>query len=414
VIKSKLYQRLFRPEWQLRKDVDSKSYFANTMQGSRKTYYITSSHKTGWRGNYAVIDDSLSAENRFNAAVKESVFDSWENVISTRVNRSQHHAYVIIMQRLAYDDLVGRLIDKYGDRYVQLILSNEYEPEYHCKTPIFSDPRTIPGELLAPDFFPAERTEESKFSLRDEYVGQFLQRPMPLGGLKFESQYFQHWRWSPHNKVIELMHRDGRLEHINLNKCEQFISIDLAVGTKKKNDSTSMGRWALTHDCNLILLERIKIQAKEGEVVDAAKNFYNDKKWGTNSPSSVAVEDNGLGLPVAQHMAAEGLPVNYINVHQDKETMASSASIRLRGGQIFFPEYCVPWMHEFSLELTRFPGAAHDDDVSMVSIASNSVFEMKHGIKGAAQSFPNNIPRYNINKQASLPARRDLFGTNGH
>src|SRR5208282_3475300 len=231
VIRSKLYQKLFRPDWQLRSDVSSMGFFANDMHGARKTYYIGSSHKTGWRGNYIIIDDPLSAEDRYDVLVKNNVIESWDKVLSTRINQHQHHAFVVIMQRLATDDLVGYLISKYGNKYVKVILPVEFDPSQRCETPIFRDPRTAKGELLAPEFFPQARVDEAKETLGAvDFAAQYNHAHYLLGGDRFNDQYFQFYKYSTvSHKILELYHRSGKVDYIRVRTCQRFLSVDFAA-----------------------------------------------------------------------------------------------------------------------------------------------------------------------------------------
>src|ERR1700733_9951275 len=137
ILVSKKFQKLFHPEWRI--DKDSASLFSNTFYGNRKTYYMTSRKKTGWRGEYLIVDDPLSAEDRYDKNIKKQVVDTWDSTLWTRVNKTGHYAFVVIMQRLAEDDLVGHILEKYGDDYIQLILPNEYVSKRKCITPIYED-----------------------------------------------------------------------------------------------------------------------------------------------------------------------------------------------------------------------------------------------------------------------------------
>lgn len=424
VIKSKLYQDLFKPEWQLRADVNSMGYFSNTVHGSRKTYYIGSRKKTGWRGNYVIVDDPLSAEDRYDPRIKAEAIDSWEKVLSTRPNRSYHYAFVVVMQRLAEDDLAGYLIEKYGDKYVQLILPTEFDPSRRCETPIFRDPRTEPGELLAPDFFPSSSVAEIKFTLGElDYVAQYQHLPHPLGGNRFKQEYIQFWNFTDVQSIIELHYRSGRTDLFNLNHLYRFMSVDFAASEKTTSyrsggssgpsdpDSTSIGHWGVTHYGELILLYREKFQREDPYIIERLKAIYSMGNFGRTPPIAVYAEDNGLGKPLAQHAQSEGLPVEFVNVHKDKIVMSSSAVIRMRGGQIFLPSYdTYPWVHELIKELLSFPGGRHDDDVSMISIASLSLFEVRSGTPRSISTIPNNKPRINASRFQSNITDGNVIG----
>lgn len=413
IIRSKLYQKMFNPDWQLRSDVNSMGHFSNTMHGSRKTYYIGSARKTGWGGNYVIVDDPLSAENRFDARIKADVIDTWEKVMSTRANRSRHYAFVIIMQRLADDDLVGFLIRKYGEQYVQLVLPIEFDPSRRCETPIFRDPRTEPGELLAPDYFSQSVVDDIKFTLGEvDFSAQYQHLPYPLTGNIFKLEYLQFWKFSDVSQIIELHYNNGKVELVHVNNLWRFLSADLAVGEDKTNDSTSIGHWGVTKAGELLLLYREKFRESAPKVIERLKGIYSIGHFGKTPPTRVCIEANGLGKPIAQHASAAMLPVEEIHVHKDKSSMSASAVTRMANGMIFLPSYeTYPWVREMVEELLAFPGGAHDDDVSMISIASNSLFEVREGSPRSAVSSPNNKPRIDVNKLQCDMSKHGLFGS---
>jgi phage terminase large subunit-like protein len=426
VINSEKYQRMFRPDWKIKSDSNTKGFFENTLFGSRKTYYIRSSHKTGWRGNYVVVDDPLSAEHRYNKAIKLQCADTWDSTLWSRVNRQGRHAFVIIMQRLADDDLVGHVIEKYGQDYVQLILPNEFEPKRRCVTPIFRDPRTKEGELLCPRLMSEEKTVEAKSRLGPiDYEAQYQHNPIPLGGKRFRSEDFQYWHRTSNPLIIELHHRskisgpgsngNGKIDYLRVDLCQKVMSVDPACSEDEQNDFTSIGYFILTHKNELVLLKRISIQKDEYDIIEDTKTMFNSPEFGRNRPSVVYVEDNGLGKPIRQNMGLH-LPVQAVTVSKvDLNTRSATASVRIRGGQIFFPAFDeVDWMHEFSEQLTRFPSAKHDDDVSMLSIAANSIFEQSPESPTSVATNGPVKPRFDakrIQAGTARTSRGGLFGT---
>ena len=141
------------------------------------------------------------------------------------------------MQRLASDDLVGHIIEQGGDEYVKLILPNEFESKNKCSTYIngelfFEDPRTEEGELLSPALLSAEQTETLKSRmLSADYLAQYMHRPVPLGGNKFKTSYFQYWERTTLPYCINLKSRFGESHNqiIRTDRCSRFLSCDFAT-----------------------------------------------------------------------------------------------------------------------------------------------------------------------------------------
>lgn len=381
IIKSQEYIDLFDIEWRIVSSTDKKSFFKNSSNGNRKTYYMTSRKKTGWRGEFLVIDDPLSAEDRYDKNIKAQVIDTWDSTLWSRINRAGRSGRVIIMQRLSDDDLVGHIMSKPNHKYVCLIMPNEFDPKNRCVTPIFQDPRTEEGELLCPQIMSAEDTEDAKLSLGVvDYIAQYQHNPVPLGGDRFQSRYFQYWSTTVTNYIIQLNHRhaDGSIskEFHRIDRLPRLITCDVAADEKKRSDFTCLGLWAITDKHDLILLHRMLIKEDKTGIISAMRSLYDMQQWGRVPPMYIAIEDNGLGLPIAQNAQNSGLPIKKVHMHKDLLVMSATASVRIQGGQIFFPDYDVaPWMHEFVKELLSFPRGAHDDQVSMLSLAANDVFE---------------------------------------
>jgi predicted phage terminase large subunit-like protein len=427
IIQSNRYQKLFQPEWEIKSTINTKRYFANTMHGARKVYYMRSSHKTGWRATYVVVDDPLSAEHRYDKNIKEQCIDTWKTVMWSRANRSQHHAFIVVMQRLAEDDLAGYILDNYGDRYVKLILQNEFEPENRCVTyvpsspevPFFSDPRTKPNELLCPELFSEQDTAEAKVVLGEvDYIAQYQHRPIPLGGGRFKVQYFQYWKYSKMPYVVDLYHRSGKIDHIRIDRVSKFISADFASTEKTENDACSFGLWAMTNNNELMLLHRMNFREKEPQAIAYMKALFDMKQWGQIPPMYIAGENNGPGAALLDAMEAISLPVMRIHILKDKISRSTTAVVRIQSGQIFFPDYEVaPWMPEFVKELSSFPAGAHDDDVDMLSLAANTIYEASQGTGTPIVTVPTAEPRFNAARMKSDVSKSRLFtssaGRNG-
>lgn len=385
VVKSARYQRVFRPDWKIRMDVDSKGYYANTAHGSRRTYYMGSTHKTGWRGDHVIVDDPLSAEDRYNRRKKLAVVETWDKVLSTRVNPSGFKpAFVVIMQRLADDDLVGHIMENYSDQYEFLIMPSYFEPDSRCRTSIFEDPRAEEGELLFPQLYPAAELERLHAVLGEvDFSAQHQHRPYREGGNRFNSGQFQYWDYAQAGNpyLLTLHHRvSGAVEQVRSDRLTRFLTADVATSEATENDWTSVGTWLMTKKMEIVLLDRVKLQGEEPAVVAAIKGAWHDRRFGRSPPATVYMERNGPGGAVAQHLRSEGISVTDIPISRDKIVMSAPAVVRIEGGQVFFPDPDIaPWMHDFSRWVIGFPGARWDDDVTMLSLAANSVYESDSG-----------------------------------
>lgn len=157
LVESDWYQSTFRPTWELKDDQDVKTWFSNTAGGHRISYSVAAK-VTGKKGDVLLVDDANDARRVRSAVDRRAVIDWHDNAFSGRFADEKSSPEVVVGQRLDRDDLIGHLKRKGG--WEELRLSEEYEPEFHCRTSIWSDPRTEPGQFLRPNRFgPKERDD---------------------------------------------------------------------------------------------------------------------------------------------------------------------------------------------------------------------------------------------------------------
>lgn len=120
-----------------------------------------------------------------------------EGVISTRGAAADISLILfLVMQRLAEGDATD-VIREWGD-CEHLMLPMRYEPTHPVRDPKqptalgFVDPRSEPGELLAPERFPAPVVDQLEKTLRPHRAaGQLQQRPTNPSGDRFKREWFK-------------------------------------------------------------------------------------------------------------------------------------------------------------------------------------------------------------------------------
>lgn len=177
----------FQARWPLvlMGDQNQKTYYENDSTGFRQACAVAS--MTGRRGDRVAWDDPHSVEAALSDANRETALRVFQETLPTRLNNPEKSAIVIVMQRLHEADVSGFILSgDYG--YEHLCLPMEFEVDRCCSTSIgFTDPRTVDGELLFPERFPASVVERDKKVMGAMAVaGQFQQRPAPRGGGFFE------------------------------------------------------------------------------------------------------------------------------------------------------------------------------------------------------------------------------------
>lgn len=387
VFDSEWYRRTFEPTWKMAKDQNAKGFYTNTSNGNRYTFGLGAGGKLGWRGNKVVVDDPNNAMDRYNAEAKANAVKIFNTVLSSRVNDLSKGKFLVIQQRVAHDDFTGVLLEQEGtladlglETWEHLMIPAEFKPSRRFFTKIgWTDPRTEEGELFFPKKFPQKHLDLQRYvNLGEEdYAAQYDQSPVPAGGSRFNSDDFVYYD-NLGRGLVRLRRRNNVQDLINLNLCYTFVSVDLAASEKKSADYTVFSTWAVSKTFDLILLKVDRKRLTEPKIIEKAIALYSHVGYNGQRHVGFLVEDNGLGLPIAQAMQAAGIPTIFVHIHRtDKLVRSATAAIRMAAGQIFLPSPgSEPWLEEWIKEHVNFPGYSHDDQVDATSLAAEGVFRV--------------------------------------
>ena len=214
--------------------------FENNSMGWRKAMAFTS--LTGGRGDRVIIDDPHSVKTAESIVQREHVIRTFRESVPSRVMDPQTSAIVIVMQRLAEEDVSGVAI-KLGLGYVHLMLPMEFERDRACETRIgFKDPRTYDGEPLFPERWPREVIERDKRTLGAfAWAGQYQQRPQAQGPEGREVGAGAQALALPGAKVLTGIHACKRrqlgLAHADLHTALQRCRHKLAVQAHQRGSA---------------------------------------------------------------------------------------------------------------------------------------------------------------------------------
>ncbi len=188
LIKSEWYQSHWRDKYYVKYNADAKSKFENSKMGFRQSTSIQGGG-TGSRADRVCIDDPLKIEEAYSQTERDKVNKWYDEVGSMRGSDPRTSTEVIVHQRLHVEDITGHLL-KSGN-HVHFFVPLEFDPGHVCETPIWKDPRTIPGDCCWPARFTPEIVAEKKKTL-GFYGGQaqLQQRPEQLEGGIIRKQWF--------------------------------------------------------------------------------------------------------------------------------------------------------------------------------------------------------------------------------
>jgi len=292
LLKSTWYQRHWGKRVKISADRDSAGQFDNEAGGSRINTGIPESLGKG--GMIRILDDPNKSDEAEGGPVLESVLRAYDEVWSTRSNDPVNGAQILIMQRLAENDLTGHILAKNGRNVTHLYIPAEYEASRHCITVLgmpghryeWHDPRGLDdaGDLIPmPDrekrngtpFWPERNRvrqdrQGNPINDLDEQAREWgLQKALEIGSHAWSAQ-FQQIPVARGGNVIDA--RWWRLWEGDYPKLGTVVaSYDGASGEKQVNDYSACTVWGAFagprgRPC-LLLLDAWRVRAPLYDVV---------------------------------------------------------------------------------------------------------------------------------------------------
>lgn len=326
--------------WRLRDDQNAKSYFENDQKGFRFSMSV-GGRATGFRGNKIVVDDPLNAKEMHSSAARKECLFWWDKVMPTRLNDPRTGAKVIIMQRLHEEDLTGHLLRRGG--YEHLCLPTEFDPARASSTCIgWSDPRTVPGELLFPEMFNRVVVEGLKVDLgSDGYAGQHGQLPSPAEGGLFKRDWWRYYKVAP-----------AEFD-------EMLQSWDMTFKDTDGSDFVVGQVWG-RKGASKYLLDQVRDRMGFSATCQAVVNL--SAKW----PNAVAklIEDKANGPAVIDALSKKVSGLIAVEPQGGKLARAYAAQPEAEAGNVYLPDPSIaPWINDWVEEFAAFPNGLNDDQV---------------------------------------------------
>jgi len=191
IIKSDKYRKAF-PSIRLRADQDTKSYFMNTLGGSRYAVGVGGS-VTGMHGHFLVIDDPIDPNKAISEAELANANRWMAETLPTRKVEKTITPTILIMQRLHQNDCTNNMIEQI--QMAQRMDGGPLKLKHICLPAELTDkvkPKHLASYykdgLMDPVRLPRTVLNENKAVAGEYgYAGQFLQWPVPLGGGMFKT-----------------------------------------------------------------------------------------------------------------------------------------------------------------------------------------------------------------------------------
>ena len=305
-----------------------------------------------WFGGAILVDDFMKADDYRSDAEKQNCIEIFENTLSSRKNRPSKDPTIIIAQRLAKDDLVNYIKEKYPDEWDFYVI-----PAYNEET----------GESFWEERYPAKFLEQMKQENPFLFYSQYQQEPIAMGGGLFKLSWFRYYqdvKDQPYRRI--------------------FITADTACKTKEWNDFTAIGVWGVTQNRRLRLLDFVHGRFEIPELLNVFNNLWEKWKSGIGSCrcSAIYIEDKASGTQVIQTLRRKGgLPIMPVTPEKDKLTRALDAIPQIAAGNIELPESeNHPLSKEILVDIVGFSAdMSHkfDDSVDCMLYAIDAAYNTK-------------------------------------
>lgn len=387
ILDSPWYKKHWGDRVSFTKDQNEKTHYANTARG--EMFAIPMTAATGFGGNWHLIDDPHSTEDAASRAEREAQIAFYDQALSVRHDDKFRGVTIVVMQRLATDDLTGHLLAQGG--WTHLKIPGEARERTAIVFPLSGKRiEREPGDLLWPEREGPEQIAERKRGLGSRgWASQYDQEPVPIGGAVFHAEWWRYYKTAPAFT-------------------QTIISLDSAQKTGKQNDHSVFTVWGLASaKCYLRYVLRLKVE------------FPDLKRWAAVlivvfQPTAILVEDASSGSSLIQEfrepisldektitflmqlrgeLHIEGdydharklisPPILPIRVDKDKLARAEAVTPMVERGDVLLPDpaeyYAVDkWLPDYLREFALFTGIndAEDDQIDSTTQLLNYAREL--------------------------------------
>ncbi len=315
---------------------------------------------TGKGADTIIIDDPMKASDAHSEPAKKKAYEWIKETLMSRFNNPAEGRMIVVMQRLAIDDPIGRLMEE--DNWTVLALPAKAWEDQEIQ---ISDTETWDlqaGDLLFPERFDEEKLQEWRQDLGETaYNAQVLQRPAQPGGALFKLESFERYAETPPPEHFEKI----------------IQSWDTALTDAEDSSFNVCTTWGVRGK-QLYLLNVFR--ARLGYIELEKKVRELKEKWNANI---VVVEKAASGHVLYSSLSKEQLPYKrWLYCMSPKQSKFERALYQLpvvERGRVYIPT-AAPWLDTFLKEILEFPTAKFDDQVdSFIQFLMLFVYGRIHG-----------------------------------
>lgn len=223
-------------------------------------------------GGFGIIDDPQKPSLVKSQTELQNTIDLYENAFKSRANNRAKSPIIMIMQRVAIDDLAG------------YVLENEAEDWDLVKVPALNEET---GESVWEEKLPAAELLKLKKQNPFVYYSQYQQEPIVIGGSVIKTEWFRYY-----NTSDTFIYQSS------------WFTADTAQKKGEANDFTVFQYWAKTYDNRLHLIDMVRGKFDAPELREQIIMFWEKWKGGINgcTPYGFYIEDKSSGIGAIQEI----------------------------------------------------------------------------------------------------------------
>lgn len=365
LINGHFYKKKWGNNFKMLEDQNEKAKYVNDKGGYRLTTSVDGLG-TGEGCDIQTIDDPHKANHADSRVELDHTYDWYVNTMSSRWNDPDTFAQLLIHQRLASNDLIGRVTSE-DSEWVYLKLPEEYTPTTFISPINWYDPRTEEGELLAPNMLSKEQAEAEKAKGLRRWFAQFQQEPAYSKGGYINSENLQYFNSDTIPSVFDYL----------------LSSWDLADGVTEGSAFTVGGVIGVVGNKKYLLdLMRNKLTFPE-----QIKEFIKLRNKWTCHFHLIEIKSNGRAFfdtiesdykQLLRH-DEKLIQINPVEYGGSKEQRLNAVTPEFETHKLFYipTKAYKNWSEIVTKELTGFPNYETNDIVDMVTQALNWIKKNK-------------------------------------
>ena len=319
-----------------------------TTKGGYRYATAVGSDITGFRLTEIIVDDPIEPEKGSSELAKEKIRSWISSSVLTRFEDNAKNVFILVMHRVAPDDLAGTLQAQGGYFTLSLPLVAEKKEKFtHRGDTIMT---RQPGELLNPRLLTEEQLERLKREISPHaFASQYQQRPV-LGGSG--------------------MCRIDRLTRYDKPPKFELTMHSWDIGATLEGNPSVCTKWGVTADPggrdHIYLTDVVRLKVEIPDVREAIK--VHDK---LDKPELIVIDHRGVGMGVEQELRKAGyrhlFAASKDGTYNDRKIdRFGRALIPMYDGIVKFP-VSAPFLDDVLYDLATFPELKEFDLIDSIT-----------------------------------------------